>query len=428
MTTLIVGAGWSGLAAAVKLSQLGETVHVLESSKQLGGRARNVDWDDLDIDNGQHLMIGAYQQTLSLLKTVGADESQLFQRKPLNLAIHHPHYPVLHINAGQTLPWPLSIAWRLWRDNNFAIFKQVSSALPAALKLKTKPDISVQNWLKQLRQSDRLIAQLWEPLCLAMLNTPINEASASVFTHVLIETFKNRRNTDLLLPTKALGDSLPLHAAQFIQAHGGKISIQTRVKALKVEQNQINGVLTSDNKIIAADKVIIATSPAITKTLLSAHCAFSDPGSYPIATVYLQFKPEFRLDEPIIGLSGTISQWLFDRHELKPGLVAVVISGPGEHQKLDKTELAERVFQELQQFVPDLPETFENSLVIREKRATFACSVDIEMQRPNNRTEITGLWLAGDFVSNGYPATLEGAVVNGQQTATQLMEHHYSSR
>jgi squalene-associated FAD-dependent desaturase len=428
MTTLIIGAGWSGLAAAVKLTEMGETVHILESAKQLGGRARNVAWHDLDVDNGQHLMIGAYRQTLALLKTVGADESALFQRKALNLAIHHPHYPVLHINAGNGLPWPLSIAWHLWRDNDFAVFKQISSVLPPALKLQTKPDMSVQDWLKQQSQSDRLIAQLWEPLCLAMLNTPINEASARVFTYVLIETFKKRGNTDLLLPTKSLGDSLPLHAAAFIRAHGGKISLQTRVKSLKIKQGHINGVLTSDDEFIAADKVIIATSPAATKTLLSEHSSLYEPGSYPIATVYLQFNPAFRLKQPIIGLSGTISQWLFDRHELKPGLVAVVISGPGEHQKLDKTELAEGVFEELQQLVPEMPENYEDSLVIREKRATFACSVDIEKQRPNNRTEITGLWLAGDYVSNGYPATLEGAVINGQQTATELMEHHYSSR
>jgi len=429
MTTLVVGGGWSGLATAVRLTQQGETVHLLEASKQLGGRARNVSWQGLNVDNGQHLMIGAYQHTLDILNTVGAKESDFFQRKPLQLAIHHPHHPSLHVNAGQVLPWPVSVAWRLWKDNGFTVFKQVSRLLVASHRLKTAPhDLAVKAWLEQQKQSTRLIEQLWEPLCLAMLNTPIVSASAKTFSRVLTETFKTRQNTDLLIPTKALGDSFPLHAAAFIHRHGGKISLQTRVKKLNVQQGVVRGLYTDDDTLIAANKVVIATSPNSSQALLVPHIAFADPGSYPIATVYLLYPTLITLPEPIMGLAGTTSQWLFDRQELKPGLVAVVISGPGEHERLDKAALAERVAQELKQFLPQLPARPNDSLIIREKRATFACNVDIERQRPNNRTEIAGLWLAGDYVSNGYPATLEGAIINGVETARQLIDHQRISR
>lgn len=429
MTTLVVGGGWSGLAAAVQLCQQGETVHLIEASKQLGGRARNVSWQGLTIDNGQHLLIGAYQHTLAILNTIGAKESDLFQRQPLKMAIHHPHYPTLHINAGHTLPWPASVAWRLCIDNGFAVFVQVSRLLVASQRLKTmSSDLTVKAWLTKHKQSVRLIEQLWEPLCLAMLNTPIDSASAKIFASVLADTFKTRQNTDLLIPTTALGDSFPRHAAAYIQQHGGKISLKTRVKSLKIENNSIHGIYTDDNTLISANKVVIATSPNSSQALLSSHLDFSEPGSYPIATVYLQYPSTITLPDPIIGMSGTISQWLFDRQQLSPGLIAVVISGPGEHEHLKKAALVEQVAQELKRLLPQLPFPPKNSLVIREKRATFACNVDIERQRPNNRTEITGLWLAGDYIANGYPATLEGAIINGVETARQLIAHQHISR
>ncbi|WP_438970666.1 hydroxysqualene dehydroxylase HpnE [Methylophaga sp.] len=428
MTTIIVGGGWSGLAAAVRLTQMGETVHLFEAAKQLGGRARNISWQGLDVDNGQHLLIGAYSRTLDLLKTVGASESVLFQRKSLDLTIHHPNYAPLLINAGKTLPWPLSVAWQLWRDNGFTVFKQVSQLLVACQGLSKKHDLSVKSWLSQHKQSARLVEQLWEPLCLAMLNTPIEHASAKVFSHVLTETFRKRRNTDLLLTTHPLGDSVPHHAAAFIEHHGGKISRQSRVKQLNIHNKAITGITLENEVFIPADHVIVATNPKASQSLLTPHISFTDPGSYPITTVYLQYSSDIRLSQPIVGLSGTISQWLFERHDIKPGLVTVVISGPGEHERLDKAALVEKVAKEIKWLMPKLPAAPYEAYVIREKRATFACNVDIEQQRPNNRTEIMGLWLAGDYIKNGYPATLEGAIINGEQTATQLMEHQHASR
>ena len=127
------------------------------------------------------------------------------------------------------------------------------------------------------------------------------------------------------------------------------------------------------------------------------------------------------LPSPMIGMTGTISQWVFDRSAQSPGLIAVVISAPGEHEKLTKAELVSLVSKELHNLLPYLPEQASDSLVIREKRATFACTVNIEQKRPLSETTISGLWLAGDFVANGYPATLEGAVRNGKHCAELLL-------
>lgn len=428
MTILVIGGGWSGLAAAVRLSEQGQHVHLIESAKQLGGRARSVDWQELQIDNGQHLMIGAYHRTLTLLDAIGADAASLFTRRPLDINIHDPAYPNLRIASGQVLPWPLSMAWRLGRDNGLSIVSEVLWLSLKARLFDHNADTSVSHWLHEAKQSERLIRQLWEPLCLATMNTPIENASASVFANVLNDTFRRRHDTDLLIPKVALGQLLPDHAETYIRQHGGQISLQTRVRHLSVSHGKVIGAVTDKGDLINAEQVILATPAMVSRQLLASHVSVPVFDSHPIATVYLQYAPEVRLPQPVIGLSGTLGQWLFERSDLRPGLVTVVISGPGEHEKLNKQALIAAVSSEISTLLPTFPPRAVDALVIREKKATFACNVDIQRQRPNNRTEITGLWLAGDFVANPYPATLEGAILNGERTAIQLMEQLRASR
>jgi len=428
MITLIIGGGWSGLAAAVRLSQRGHKVHLFESASQLGGRARSVDWHGLEVDNGQHLMIGAYRHTLSMLEDIGADNKALFHRLPLDIQILDRDYPSLRIAAGRGLPWPLSLAWRLWRDNDAACFRQISRLNLKARQFKPAQDISVRDWLNQSGQSQRLIRQLWEPLCLATLNTPINTASAAVFARVLSTTFRTRSDTDLLIPRLPLGKTLPTLAERYIVKQGGQISLQSRVEKINITQGRVQGLVTQYGQRFNADQIIVATPLTTARTMLNEHLSLPDCATFPIATAYLQYPASFRLPAPVIGMSGSLTQWLFDRRELRPGLISAVISGPGEHEALDKKSLLDRVASEIHQQWPSFPLIPDQGFVIREKRATFACNVDIQRQRPNNRTEITGLWLAGDFVANPYPATLEGAVLNGEQTAIQLMEQLDASR
>lgn len=422
MTTIIVGGGWSGLAAAIELSQYDESIILLEAAKQLGGRARNTQWHDLTLDNGQHILIGAYQQTLSLFDKMGLDPNTFFQRTPLDLTIHNPHYPSLRLRRQSWLPWPFSLLYNLIRDNGFAITQQLFSLVRSASRFDEKQDKTVIDWLEQCRQSPRLIRQLWEPLCLATLNTPIQQASANIFAQTLVTIFQRAEYSDLLLARCPLGNTLPYATARYLEQQGHIIELQSRVKKLLIEHNTVRGVELEKGKILAAENVILACQPENTARLINDHLNDSVLASFPICTVYLKFPTSVRLQQPVIGLSGGVSQWLFDRSAQTPGLMAVVISGPGEHETLSRQDLSEQVYQEIKPWLSDPVAQLESSLVIREKRATFASSVDIHRQRPNNRTEISGLWLAGDIVNNPYPATLEGAVSNGIQTARQLAE------
>lgn len=423
MSTLIIGGGWSGLAAAIRLTQHGQPVHLIESAKQLGGRARNVQWGNITVDNGQHLMIGAYDHMLALIDILGLKEQDIFTRLPIDITLHDTHYPPLSLSAKRKLPWPLSIAWQLFQSvgiKDLYAITRLQRSIPTQLN---QPDITVAAWLAHTKQSPRLIKQLWEPLCLASLNTPINLASAHIMATVLQDSLgKGRAASDLLIPKVPLAAVFANAAAAYIQQRGGTISLQTRAQHLIINAGKIQGVQCKDGSTLNADNVIIACNPSHTTHLLGNISPFTPPIENPICTLYLQYPPHTRLGKPMLGMTGTLSQWIFDRSNQTQGLMAIVISAQGKHEQMDNPELVKHVSQEVHQCFQHMPEIANDALVIREKRATFASTVNIESQRPVCQTEIQGLFLAGDYVANGYPATLEGAIRNGEAAADSAYE------
>ena len=418
MTTIIVGGGWSGLAAAITLIQQGQQVHLIESAKQLGGRARNIEWQGQTLDNGQHLMIGAYRQLLSMMTEIGIDLDTVFHRTVMDITVYDTDYPPLKLSAKGRLPNNISLAWHLIQSAGFKGLYQVVKLQSSIKKILLNKDISVSEWLHNTQQSPRLIKQLWQPLCLASLNTDIDEASAHLLAKVLQDSLGGKASdADLLIPRVPLGDLFPTAAANYIQQLGGTIQLQTRAKQLLITDDKVQGVITQKGDTLLADNIIIATSPSQYADLLPDSNPVYKPKEYPIYTVYLQYDPATRLGVPMVGMSGTLCQWLFDRSEQTPGLMAVVISAKGQHETMTKEALIAQVSQEIYQLIPTMP---KHGFIIKEKRATFACTVDIEQYRPTNKTTIDGLWLAGDFVANGYPATLEGAIRNGKHCAQAI--------
>jgi squalene-associated FAD-dependent desaturase len=425
---IVIGGGWSGLAAAISLSQQGHAVHVIEAAKHLGGRARNVEWQDTIVDNGQHLMIGAYNRMLAMMTLIGVDVNSSFNRQTMDIELHDPDYQTLLLSAmHQWLPWPLSLAANIFKSAGIGSLISIARLQRTIPYILNSPDIQVSEWLIQTEQSPRLIRQLWEPLCLATLNTPIEEASAHLLATVVRDSLgQGKSSADALIPKQPLGDIFPQFAADYIQQNGGKISLQTRVKQINVSNNKVTGVQLNNGTILESEHVIVACNPSSSVDLLRPYLSLVKPADYPICTLYLQYPPHTRLSKPMLGMSGTMSQWVFDRSEQSPGLMAVVISGPGHHQALNNETLCQQVSEELAAMFVELAQPITNSLVIREKRATFASQVNVEQQRPKSKTAISGLWLAGDYVANGYPATLEGAIRNGEQCAQHIAAQRFA--
>ncbi len=434
---LIVGGGWAGMAAALVLDQHHIPVTVLESAPQLGGRARNVRYGKQCLDNGQHLLIGAYSETLSLLQLMGIREVDVLERQSLSLHVLGADHS-LELKAPP-LPAPLHLAWALltakgigYRDKLQALRMSLALSLNGFSLLE---DMSVAELMQHHRQGNALIRDFWEPLCLATLNTPTELASAQVFLRVLKESFSQRRNdADLLIPRVPLGNLFPDAAAAYLsRQQRSAVQLKERVTELEITDNRVEGLNTNCRRHTARD-VILAVSPTAATRLLSPHPALrplagdiAELGSQPIITVYLQYPATHRLSQTMFGMSGTVSQWLFDRRVCgQAGLIAVVISADGPHMAWDNERLIRQVTAELRGRFPQWPEV-EHAMVIREKRATFECRVGIEQLRPGNDTPVDGLWLAGDYTDTGNPATLEGAVRRGVQCAHRVIEQRQSS-
>ncbi|MDT8310436.1 MAG: hydroxysqualene dehydroxylase HpnE [Methylophaga sp.] len=422
MRVIIVGGGWSGLAAAVDLSQHCD-LQIFEAGSTLGGRARSVRWQNLDVDNGQHLMLGVYQQMLALMQQIGIDPEAVFSRQRMDLSIVDPLYKSLKISSLGILPAALNQAFHLCQSNGFKSVLAVRRMHKQLKKIHDLRDLTVADLLQFTRQPPRLIRQLWEPLSLAMLNTPVNEASAAVFANVLnTSLFAGDKATELLIPKQPLGDVLPAPTAAYLSRQGAQINFNNRIQSLLIDDNRITGVVDQNGEQHFADVVVLALPPSALSKLLPEQLNFKPPPEYPICTIYLQYAACIRAPRSMTGFSGTLTQWLFDRSFQRPGLMALVISGPGPHMQLSKAELVTTVSAELVSLLSGWPKSAEDTLVIREKRATFACTPNTQKTRPESQTAIENLWLAGDFVRHPFPATLETAISNGQHCAGQILQ------
>ena len=431
MHVVIIGAGWAGLSAAIELSRAGIQVTLIEAANHAGGRARCIETQGMVFDNGQHLMLGAYSEMRRLSQVIGVPEEQVFHRRPLRLDMCAPHQEDMCI-AFPALPAPWHVVAGFARAKGLTASERYR-ALALCTQLffsgfKLAKDISVATWLHDAKQPERLIKALWEPLCLAALNTPLDQASAQIFIHVLHEAFAGtRRDADMLFPRMDLNAVFPQPSLEFIRAHGGTLRFGERVSSLQISDGRITGVITRQG-VIHADHVIMATSPSEALRLMQPYPLLNDIGQQlaklryePICTIYLQYPAGIGLGCEMLGLLDGTGQWLLDLGNAgHPGRMAVVISGPGPHMALDNAELCADITAQIGTHFPHWPEP-THSLVIREKRATFSCHADIAALRPGTRTAVTGCWLVGDYTNTGLPATLEGALRSGVRAAREIM-------
>jgi squalene-associated FAD-dependent desaturase len=362
---------------------------------------------------------------LRLIELVGGNLAQDFLCLPLQLDLHR-HFEL----RAPILPAPFHLLMALFLAKGISFASRLA-AVRFMLTMRSKKfhlphDVLVSELLAQHQQSTELIEKLWEPLCIAALNTPIQKASAQVLLNVLRDALsRSRSDSDMLLPRVDFTALFPQRASVFVEQRGGKVILSCSAETIIPRGNEIE-LLTSQGSL-RFSHVICATAAGIAAKLLRPLPAFAHHVQYieameqqPIYTLYLQYPEHVRLSHPILGLHHCFSQWLFDKGQIagQHGLLVSVISAEGLHQELNQDELAEKVIAELQyQFgISESPLWFR---VIAEKRATFCCSPNL--LRPIQQSSLPNLLLAGDYTAGDYPATLEGAVLSGVKCAKIIL-------
>jgi len=387
------------MAAAVSLAERGVRVTVFESAAVPGGRARRVDSQGQVLDNGQHILIGAYRTLYQLMRTVGVAASAVLR---IPLEVRYANGFRLHRGA-------LGLGGALLTARGVPISERLDSACFIGrlrrANYRLARDVSVGELLARERQDRRLGHYLWRPLCVSALNTPPELASANVFLAVLRDTLGGAREaSDLVLPRVDLSRLLPEPATEFVRAHGGEVRLQSPVKDL--------GALRQ-----SFDHVIVAVGPHQLKQLLAEAPEYD---YQPIYTCYLQYAADWALPFHMLGLADGLVQWVFDRGALlgENGRLACVISAQGDHQQMTRGEIAERCARELAAAFPGLgkPQWWR---VIAEKRATITCSPGSKERLA--LPSIPGVSFAGDYTDPEYPPTLEAAVRSGVRAAREII-------
>jgi hydroxysqualene dehydroxylase len=433
----VIGGGWAGLAAAVRAVERGFAVVLFDMAPQLGGRARsvvaNTAQGPLTLDNGQHILIGAYRDTLALMRQVGLDVDAALLRQPLRLV--DPFGVGLRVPSNfswlgssmafargvlQATHWPLA--------DRLALMRTAAAWRLAGFTCATTTTVDeLTHGLPETIRRD-----LVEPLCVAALNTPSSQASGTVFLRVMRDAlFGGPGSADLLIPKVPLAGLLPNPAAQWLTEHGARVVLRSRVQSVvrsspasahaDVDAHAHAGAWRVDGDTF--DAVVLACSAHEAARLASS----LDPGWAALAarvpyqaivTVYAH-HPEAQLTAPMVALTSTAeypAQFAFDHGMLsgRAGLLAFVVSGANDGLARGQESMVDATLAQARQMLPRAAWVDALSVVatIAERRATFACRPDVA-RPPARLAGIEGLVAAGDYVQGPYPATLEGSVRSG---------------
>lgn len=432
----VIGGGVAGIATALGLADAGHDVSLLERRPFLGGRVFSFHDEVLGrgLDNGQHAMLGCYRETLALLSRLGSID----QLSWIGLSMELRDGPRRgRLDAGRA-PAPFHLGRALF-SYRLLSSRQRLAAVAGALRLmlwwrRAPEDLAsrtVASALREVGQDADVCRCLWDPIAIAALNIDPSRACAALFAAVVERAFFGRASdAAIVLPGAPLSDVFGDPARRALEEAGVALDMKTRVARIALDADgRASAVVTRDGRRHSCDAIVLATPPpAIASIDIGTARAGVVLGSWvetlaesvPIVSTHLPLEREVDLP-PMLGLLGTTTHWVFhtDRFQARaaegPALLSCVISDAAGLDGRGDDEIADEVVSEVEQHVPEVGRVRrERVRVIREKHATILATVEATAARPGVATSVPGLYLAGDWVDTGLPATIESAAASAR--------------
>jgi len=423
---IIIGGGFAGLSAGVFLSNAGFNVEILEASPKLGGRAYSFEDKDSNsiIDNGQHILMGCYKDTLRFLKLIGAEGNLIFQKR-LKVNFLKKDFELFTLKAFPIF-YPFNLLFGLLSFKAISFYERLK-LLKFFLKLhfymdKELSKLTIREWLEMEGQNKNIRKAFWDFLAIGALNTSTEKASAKVFSDILKKIFfRGNKAATIILPRNGLTETYCNNSVQFIESKGGSISLSEQVLEIKINNGFASEIITSKRSIKDFDYVISAVPLYMLGKIFSEENIFLEPNlSYsPILTIHIWLK-ENNLIEDFYGLIGSPIHWVFNHRNH----ISLVRSDADEIIEKSKDEIFDIALCELKKYTSIDCDAIKSYKIIKEKRATYIPSNDILNKRPSPKTSIKNLFLAGDWVETGLPSTIESAVKSGRLAGEEILRIH----
>ncbi len=423
----VIGGGIAGLSAAVFLKNYRFGVTLIESSPRLGGRAYSFFDKELNdyLDNGQHILASWYKNTFDFLKIIGTLDKLKFQ-KQLEVKFVDLEGKRYHFKCPK-LPPPLHLIWGLWRYNalgfkdKLGILRLVNSVVLEKYSEEELKNIDTAELFALSKQSLRVINYFWKPFIIAVFNAEPEETSAWQFVQIIKTGFLKKGGSNLALPKTNLNDLYIDASEKYLTENKSEIFKQTKIKSINFAHDKIENIELDNGKMLAFD-YYISTVPFFdfeslfgSEILNGEFKNIKNLTPSPILNVHFQFDKTDGLEieeNDFAGILNATIQWVF---RVSKNRICIVISSAKNLIDKDKEEIIEICKNELLNCMPQFRNVeFTYSKVVKEKRATFLPDTVSVNSRPGHKTKYKNLFIAGDWVNTGYPATIESAVTSGK--------------
>lgn len=422
---IVFGGGFAGLSASVYLSENNFEVTLLEASPKLGGRAYSLLNDSQNdiYDNGQHILMGCYEETITFLKKINSMD-KLDIQEFLSIPFVKRSGSIHKLDSKKySYPFNLLSGFMNYKaltlKERFKVvdfFLDMLCCYSCDLKDKT-----VSEWLRCKKQSENSIKAFWEILVVGALNTTIESASAEIFEEVLERIFlTGNKSAAILLPKVGLTQLYVEDAVRFITERNAKINLSEKVLQIVMEGNVITEIITDRNSYNDFDYVVTAIPTfAFDKIKIRSSQKLEFPylRYSPIVNVHFWLK-ENPFKEEFYGLIDSKIHWVFNHGKH----ISLTTSSADILTKMDNEKIVDGFSSELEKYFPIFhKEIIIDSKVVKEKRATFVPDAASNQLRKNFILSFENMFFAGDWINTGLPSTIESAVLSGRLAAGKVI-------